>query len=537
MTPTATSFTAKELSQILRVSPAAVRQRLRGLPTFRTVVRGQEAIFWKFADLPDEIRLRVLAAKRDFRTFGDLKAHVPAPSYDSGLDPGAVSPEVLNAAIKLREALAPIMENGESFTAMAKDAAHALAKHIELALFSVRTLRRMISGIHHNDAGKAEWSNLHLYLAEAAQISGLASADSTNERKLVESADASPLFSEPAAFERACESAIEMEKTHGVKVATRKALDWLESNLENPPTTREALRARFRRVMDRYNEGLRGVDLLADTRAGNAGRKPLIELTPEEVIALRKLVVQTNSITAAFRIYASRPECRDELADAILRQRSSKHTLTRSLRDMVAVPDAIREYHKSPTRTKRERIITPRTLSYIDAAGKERPLLPGQLCERDDLSMDFIFYVDWPFGGDKCSEKHGVRIARGQNLLQIDVASLRFLSFNLLVRLRDSYRAADIWSWVGQSYRDLGIPEIGERWERGVWKAKNCLVCLCRTTASQINASVESRRWGGRSSSRRARQPKLLRTASVTCIAYALTFPARSGINVDRWRK
>jgi hypothetical protein len=52
------------------------------------------------------------------------------------------------------------------------------------------------------------------------------------------------------------------------------------------------------------------------------------------------------------------------------------------------------------------------------------------------------------------------------------VGSLRFLSFLMLVRLRDSYRADDIWQWVGQGYRDLGIPQIGERWERGIWNAQ-----------------------------------------------------------------
>lgn len=41
----------------------------------------------------------------------------------------------------------------------------------------------------------------------------------------------------------------------------------------------------------------------------------------------------------------------------------------------------------------------------------------------------------------------------------------------MLVRLRDSYRADDIWQWVGQTYRDIGIPQIGERWERGIWKS------------------------------------------------------------------
>jgi hypothetical protein len=77
--------------------------------------------------------------------------------------------------------------------------------------------------------------------------------------------------------------------------------------------------------------------------------------------------------------------------------------------------------------------------------------------------------VPWPQGGDACSDRFGVRIARGQLLCQIDVRWCYFQSFNFLIRLRDSYRADDIWQWVGRTYRDIFMPAIGERWERGIW--------------------------------------------------------------------
>jgi hypothetical protein len=164
--------------------------------------------------------------------------------------------------------------------------------------------------------------------------------------------------------------------------------------------------------------------------------------------------------------------CRQEVADVILRRRSSKHAITPTLHaQLAALPKTVIEYHKSPTRVKRENFITPRTLTFLNRTGDEQRILPGMLAERDDMSNNFIFWIDWPWGGDPCSDKFGVRIARGQNLLHLDVGSLRFLSSLMLVRLRDSYRADDIWQWVGQTYRDLGIPEIGERWERGIWQA------------------------------------------------------------------
>lgn len=228
-------------------------------------------------------------------------------------------------------------------------------------------------------------------------------------------------------------------------------------------------RASFDRWKARYDAA--GLEGLEDNYA-NCGRRPMATLDEHELKEARRLYLQTGSTTAALRMLAASTECSDETASAILKRRRSKHTITPTLRAQVqAVPRAVADWHKSPTRVKREAFITPRTLSFYDRAGHEQRILPGMLAERDDMSNNFIFWIDWPWGGDPCSDKYGVRIARGQNLLHLDVGSLRFLSSLMLVRLRDSYRADDIWQWVGQTYRDLGIPEIGERWERGIWQA------------------------------------------------------------------
>ncbi|HEY8898900.1 MAG TPA: hypothetical protein VIM61_00595 [Chthoniobacterales bacterium] len=205
----------------------------------------------------------------------------------------------------------------------------------------------------------------------------------------------------------------------------------------------------------------------------NCGRKPLAVLNPEELQIAGQAYVKTKSGTTALRKLARDPRCRPEVADAILKKRASKHTLTKTLRDQLKarVPGAVMDFHRSPTRTVRESFVCPRTLTYLDATGRERRIEPGDLFERDDMSANFLFWIDWPWGGDPCSDRFGVRLARGQFLPQIDVGSLRFLSFELLVRLRDSYRADDLWQWVGRSYRDIGLPMIGERWERGTWQS------------------------------------------------------------------
>ena len=215
-------------------------------------------------------------------------------------------------------------------------------------------------------------------------------------------------------------------------------------------------------------DGLEGLE----SKTGNCGRKPEIELNETEELAAKQLYVQTGSKTSALRMLAHVPECRPEVAECILKKRRSKHTLTKIIRDQIELPQAVMDYHKSPTGVRHNAFINPRTLEYIDALGERRVITPGDLFERDDMSNNFLCWVPWPWGGDPCSDKYGVRVARGQNLLQCDVASLYFPSFNFLVRMRDSYRADDIWQWVGQTYRDVGMPRIGERWERGTWQSR-----------------------------------------------------------------
>ena len=214
--------------------------------------------------------------------------------------------------------------------------------------------------------------------------------------------------------------------------------------------------------------GLRALE----PKTANCGRRPSVVLDDEEEAEAKRLYVVTGSKTTALRLLANSSLCREEVAEVILKKRTSKHTLTKSLRAQIDVPQAVIDYHKSPTRVRHNAFINPRTLSYVDAMGTERRLTPGDLFERDDMSNNFLCWVPWPWGGDPCSDRYGVRIARGQNLLMIDVASLYFTSFNFLIRMRDSYRADDIWQWVHHTYQDIGMPRIGERWERGTWASR-----------------------------------------------------------------
>jgi hypothetical protein len=461
-------WTARELSGIMKVTPQAVSKRLRGIPSKTRIVRGIQTAAWELQALPSAIRQRIMTSKRDggHRDFASLAASACAPrqGYHSGIDiADAGSQDAFAKAVELRDALRPVLESGLSVAKMAAEAEARLAT-TSLPLKAKRSLRLVIDRILKNDARAGDFQNIQLYLTEALTWCGAEIQPSQEQAH-----STTGPFSESALFEKACEDYEGMVAAIGQRPATRRVLDWLlKAGLH---ADRDALRMRFNRVWARYQDGARGEELIQDRRLNN-GRDPLVILEEEERRAIQKLVVQTGCTTTACRIYAAKPDCREEVADAILKRRRSKHTLTPTLRAQVAVPAVLHKIHRSPTKAARESFINPRTLTFLNASGEEERILPGMLAERDDMSNNFIFWIKWPWGGDPCSDKYEVRIARGQNLLHIDVGSLRFLSMHMLVRLRDSYRADDIWDWVGRSYRDAGIPQIGERWERGIWTAK-----------------------------------------------------------------
>jgi len=224
--------------------------------------------------------------------------------------------------------------------------------------------------------------------------------------------------------------------------------------------------SRWRRAYEA--QGLKGLE----PKFGKCGRKPMARLDDWERTMAKQFYVKTESVVTSLRMLAALPECSADTAAAILKKRHSKHSIPRNLRHSVAgISPAAMAYHKSPKDVRTNFFVNPRTLTYLDPLGQERPLLVGDISERDDMSNNFLCWVDWSWGGDPCSDRYGVRVARGQALTQIDAASCYFPSFCFIVRLRDSYRADDIWAWVGHTYRDMYVPAIGERWERGIWKS------------------------------------------------------------------
>jgi hypothetical protein len=211
-----------------------------------------------------------------------------------------------------------------------------------------------------------------------------------------------------------------------------------------------------------------------------AGRKPLAELNEEHQREVHKLVVQTDpntgtriSVSMALRLFAHSDKCPDHISEVILKPRASKHSITPTLKRQARVTAETKMLHRGNKNFALGAYSQPRSLTWIDNAGVERPILPGDVDERDDMTLNQPWFVEWePDGTDPCAEKFGVKLLRGQLLVNIDVGSQRGLSFELLARPHDAYRADDIWAWIGRDYREIGLPRFGERMERGIWEAK-----------------------------------------------------------------
>lgn len=86
----------------------------------------------------------------------------------------------------------------------------------------------------------------------------------------------------------------------------------------------------------------------------------------------------------------------------------------------------------------------------------------GWLIELDDMSVNQPFWVERPDGS--------VILSR-QGLYAYDVRTGRWLSFDLVARPREAYRAEDILRFLRRLCLDIGKPKV-LRLEQGVWKSK-----------------------------------------------------------------
>ncbi|MFZ4394175.1 MAG: hypothetical protein ACOYOU_00955 [Kiritimatiellia bacterium] len=235
-------------------------------------------------------------------------------------------------------------------------------------------------------------------------------------------------------------------------------------------------------TLSRLQAAWRQVEQTGDHRlmlpGKSTGRPTLAEPTAEELLKLKSIYLKTNrskgrgSKTLAARLFAQSSACSPELRNAILKPRSSKHTLTKSLRAaMTIAPDMI-AYHRSPTETKLNGLYAPGSLRMARTDDEFRRLYAGERQSWDDASINFCVCVPWPWGGDKCSDKFGFRVGRFQLLAGIDDASDFCPGFSFVIRPKQSYNNKDVMAAQWRVWRDDVLP-ASVMLEGGAWQANN----------------------------------------------------------------
>jgi hypothetical protein len=213
---------------------------------------------------------------------------------------------------------------------------------------------------------------------------------------------------------------------------------------------------------------------LADEPPAPRGRPPIVVPTEEEARKLKAATVKSNrsrgkgSMTLAARMVAQMDtEIRPELRDAILKPRASKHTLTSVIKRSMRVSTHVITQHRSPGEVKLQLGDVPGQLRMSPRGDRLRA---GERESWDDGSINFVVCVPWPWGGDKCSDRHGVRVGRFQLIAGIDDATHACAAFTFTIRPAGSYRAEDVVAACGRAWRDNHRPDR-VIFERATWES------------------------------------------------------------------
>jgi transposase len=236
----------------------------------------------------------------------------------------------------------------------------------------------------------------------------------------------------------------------------------------------------YRRWSARFAEaGLDGLDDLP-----RSGRPPCVRLSDEEAGALRRAYLRSNrsaeagSMTLAARWTARDPESplSAEARAAILKPRASKHALPVAVRRACRASAAEVARYRDGKAGLNDGIYTPGWLRM--SADGSRRLCPNERWVGDDASVNVGVCVPWTRGGDRCSEKFGVRVARFQLLALIDCATDLCVGYTYVMRQNDAYTAADV---VGTFWRVAALRGGMPRemvCEGGAWQAERTLAYL-----------------------------------------------------------
>lgn len=251
-----------------------------------------------------------------------------------------------------------------------------------------------------------------------------------------------------------------------------------------------------RATLDRLEQAFTryGFAALFDNRE-KAGRPRKHQLFDTEIAALKAARLRTNrtdldgSTPEAVRLAARRGQLRPEIAAEFFERERTGAMVPESLhRDLVAGP-AVTKQFRNPGEAALDYLNAPGALMWLndERTGEQRFCQAGDILEADDATVNFHVCVPWEIGGDPCSEKYKVRVARFQWLVAIDRATRFVPGWSYTVRPRSSYRAEDVLSLFHGIFRQHGV------WqrlclERGVWEAHKVSAMLKHLRVERLTA-------------------------------------------------
>lgn len=245
--------------------------------------------------------------------------------------------------------------------------------------------------------------------------------------------------------------------------------------------------ATFRRWRERSRAGLP----LKDYR--RCGRPASCTVEAADADVLRAYVLRANigrrrvSVSGGCRLAAMDPDSglSEPLRAEILKPRVDACALPRPILEAVrevSRPAIVGRYRDSRDGLNNG-LFTP---GYLRCPETEihRRFRPMERTVWDDGSTNFMLVVPWTRGGDKCSDRFGVRLVRGQLLACIDSGSGFCPHYSFVVRERDSYTAGDVCAAVFAAWSAHGVPP-GTVMEGGSWQAGRTLE-LCKRARTEI---------------------------------------------------
>ncbi len=222
------------------------------------------------------------------------------------------------------------------------------------------------------------------------------------------------------------------------------------------------------------------------------GRPRSVEVSPADALKLRARYLKTNraagcgSKTQAARSLAREGALAPEVCAAILKERASKHLLPTAVREALAVPTALVARYRDPKAGQNDGLYAPGWLRMREDGS--RRLLPGERQVWDDASVNVGVVVPWPRGGDKCSDRFGVRLARWQLLLGLDCATDHVAGYVFVCRGNDAYNAANVVRAMHSVWDRSGFAPAEVVLEGGSWQSERVLRFLEAAGVRKISA-------------------------------------------------